>query len=292
MPSQGTDRMADAERVAAFVLSHTVAAAGPRALQSRRSRAPLATGQGELPPSLATFAMRHVLKVPSDAERGLFGLAEGTHAASVLDHAPTPEELLAEQARGRRVVSLLPPGSHTGMHEDALAFAVHDLCHLDKFQMNHAGQVGFFETMRRADVLAFRMPDAGEPDRADVLDATWRADVVAVTCDMNGSPVFLLAALKMRLKMAVRRVLASAAGRPANTGGALTAKEEAAYEPILEELLDRCDLTGTAREAAREITARRQGMENAQLFVDEMERRGALSAPRYPSASCLSSPGA
>ncbi len=277
MPSQGTERMADAERVAAFVLSHTVAAAGPRAMQSRRLRPPLA---GELPPSLATFAMRHVLKVPSDAERGIFGLAAGTHAASVLDHAVTPEGLLAEQARGRRVVSLLPPGSDTGMHENELAFAVHDLCHLDKFQVNHAGQVGFFDTMHRAEVLAFRMPHLDEPCRANALDAAWRADVVAVTCDMNGSPIFLLAALKMRLKMAVRRVLANAAGRPPNTGGALTAEEEAAYEPILEELLDRCELTGTAREAARDITARRQGMENAQIFLDEMERRGTLLQAR------------
>ena len=278
MPSQGRERVADAERVAAFVLSRTVAAAGPRAMQSRRVGPALALA-GELPPSLATFAARQVLRVPADAERGLFGLAEGTHRASVLDHAPTPEGLLAEQAAGRRVVSLLPPGSDMGMHADELAFAVHDLCHLDKFQVDHGGQVGFFETMHRAQVLAFRMPAGGERAGREALDATWRADVVAVTCDMNGSPIFLLAALKMRLKMAVRRVLASAAGRPANTGGALSADEEAAYAPILDELLDRCELTGAARDAAREITARRQGMENAQAFLDEMERRGARDRP-------------
>lgn len=278
MPSQGTERIADAERVAAFVLEHTIAAAGPRAMQSRRARHPLASH--ELGPALHTFATRQVLRVPADAERGLFGLAKGTHRASVLHHAPSPEELLAEQARGERVVSLLPVGSDTGMHADPLAFAVHDLCHLDKFQVDHAGQVGFFETMHRARVLSFHMPAATAESRGPALDDTWRKDVVAVTCDMNGSPIFLLAALKMRLKMAVRRVLAALAGRPGNTGGPLDADEEAAYAPLLEELLDRCELEGAARAAAREITARRQGMENAQVFLTEMERRGRARLAR------------
>jgi len=255
--------MIDAERVAAFVLARTIAAAGPRAMQSKRTVQPLLGS--DLGPSLSAFASRQVLRVPADAERGLFGLATGTHRARVLDHAPTPEELLAEQARGGRVVSLLPDGSDTGMHEDPLAFAIHDLCHLDKFQVDHAAQVGFFDTMHRANVLAFHM---------DTLDATWRADVIAVTCDMNGSPIFLLAALKMRLKMAVRRVLATAKGLPPNSGGPLSEEEERAYAPMLEELLDRAELEGPVRDAAREITARRQGMENAQLFLDEMERRG------------------
>jgi hypothetical protein len=43
---------------------------------------------------------------------------------------------------------------------------------------------------------------------------------------------------------------------------------------MLEELLDRCELEGPVREAAKEITARRQGMENAQLFLTEMKTRG------------------
>lgn len=269
--SQGTARLADAERVAAFVLERTVVKAGPRAMQSRRTRRQLDAG---LPPSLELFATRQILQVPADAERGLFGLVRGTHPAHVMDVAPPPVELLAVQARGERVISLLPPGSDTGHHEDPLAFAIHDLCHLDKFQVDHAGQVGFFETMRRAVVLSFGMPDAPPTRHGLTLDETWRSDVIAVTCDMNGSPIFLLAALKMRMKMAVRRVLANAAGRPWNTGGALTEEEEVVYAPLLEELLDRSELEGPVRAAAVEITARRQGMENAQVFLTEMLCRG------------------
>jgi hypothetical protein len=259
-------RLSAAERVAAFVLERTAAKAGPRAIQSKRCVRPL---EGELPPSLETFASRLVLKVPLDAERGLFGLAAGTHRAVVMDYAPSPEALLCAQARGERVVSLLAPGSDTGHHEDPLAFAVHDLCHLEKFQVDHAGQVGFFETMRRARILSF----GGEHG----LDDAFQADAVAVTCDMNGSPIFLLAALKMRMKMAVRRTRAVAAGRSPKIAGPLDADEEAAYAPILEDLLDRAELEGEMREAAREITARRQGMDRAHLFLEEMERRGRES---------------
>jgi hypothetical protein len=254
----------DAERVAAFVLAHTERKAGPRALQATRKERPLS---GDLGPALSVFATREVLSVPSDASRGLFGLATGSHRADVLSRVPSPEELLASQARGVRVVSLLADDMPTAPHEDALAFAVHDLCHLDKFQVDHEGQVGFFWTMQKACIL-----------HAFDFDAQWTRDAIAVVTDMNGSPVFLLAALKMRLKMAVRRKLAGPDQRP--IGGPLTAEEEAAFAPVLVELLDRAELSGVAREAASEITAKRRGVERAHVFLDEMFARGraALSA--------------
>jgi hypothetical protein len=258
-PRQATK---DAERVAAFVLERTVKKAGPRARQAPR-KSPLLSVPGDaLTPALSVFAMSHVLQVPEEAARGVLGLASGTHKAEVRDDVPTPDALLSLQARGVRVVSLVADGVDTSPHEDPLAFAVHDLCHLDKFQVEHAGQVGFFRTMENACIL-----------HAFDFDETWRRDTIAVTTDMNGSPVFLLAALKMRLKMAVRRSLERAGGH-AKRGGPLDDLEEAAYAPVLEELLTRCDLSGTARDAAREITARRKGMDRAHVFVAEMESRG------------------
>jgi hypothetical protein len=257
---------AAAERVAAFVLAHTERKAGPRAFQATRKMRALT---GELPPALEVFASREILSVPGDAARGLFGIAKGSHRAAVIDRVPTPDELLGMQARGTRAVSLLDDGSPTAPHEDALAFALHDLCHLDKFQIDHEGQVGFFWTMQKACIL-----------HAFDLDDQWQKDAVAVVTDMNGSPIFLLAALKMRLKMAVRRLLSASdpddttGGR---TGGPLSPREEAAFAPMLEDLLDRAELADAARDAAREITARRLGMEHAHVFLDAMVARGGAA---------------
>jgi hypothetical protein len=84
---------------------------------------------------------------------------------------------------------------------NGLAFALHDLCHLEKFVApeHHAGQVGFFRLVERA----LETPALAALDRE--LDDVWRADRDYVLADMNGSAVFLLAALKMRLTLAVRR---------------------------------------------------------------------------------------
>ena len=64
--------------------------------------------------------------------------------------------VLALQARGRRCVCLLDDAvalAHGDpRHPDGLAFALHDLCHLEKFVApeHHAGQVGFFRLVGRA----------------------------------------------------------------------------------------------------------------------------------------------
>jgi hypothetical protein len=64
--------------------------------------------------------------------------------------------VLALQARGRRCVCLLDDAAALAhgdpRHRDGLAFALHDLCHLEKFVApeHHAGQVGFFRLVERA----------------------------------------------------------------------------------------------------------------------------------------------
>ena len=57
-------------------------------------------------------------------------------------------------------------------HPDGLTFALHDLCHLEKFVApeHHAGQVGFFRLVERA----LETPAMAALDRA--LDDPWRAD--------------------------------------------------------------------------------------------------------------------
>ena len=64
---------------------------------------------------------------------------------------------------------------------------------------HHAGQVGFFRLVERA----LETPAMAALDRE--LDDRWRADCDYIIADMNGSAVFLLAALQTRLGLAARR---------------------------------------------------------------------------------------
>ena len=97
-------------------------------------------------------------------------------------------------ARGLRPVSLLES-------DEGLAFALHDLCHLEKFAdpAHHAAQVGLFARLDRAiDGAAWQELEAG-------LDDQWRAHRDHVLADMNGAAVYLYLVLKARLIEACAR---------------------------------------------------------------------------------------
>jgi hypothetical protein len=160
--------------------------------------------------------------------------------------------VLALQARGRRCVCLLDDAAALGhgdpRHPDGLTFALHDLGHLEKFVApeHHAGQVGFFRLLERA--LGTPAMAALERD----LDDTWRADRDYVIADMNGSAVFLFAALKMKLVMAVRR-------------------RGQRFEPALDVLLGAMDLPDCVREAAQAVSARRDRPDESRRLLGYFE---------------------
>src|SRR5262249_19871620 len=150
----------------------------------------------------------------------------------------TPRALLAMQARGRRCVSLLedadaPPGPRAAYGGGGLGFAVHDLCHLEKFSdpAHHVGQVGFFAAVERATID----PRWAEVERG--FDARWADERDHVLADMNGSPVFLFVVLRNKVKLAARRRVAEARGAPCRRG-ALDADEARAHEDALAALFD------------------------------------------------------
>jgi hypothetical protein len=182
--------------------------------------------------------------------------------------------VLALQARGRRCVCLLDDAAARAhgdpRHPDGLAFALHDLCHLEKFVApeHHAGQIGFFRAVERA----LAAPEVAAVERE--LDDLWRADRDYVIADMNGSAVFLLAALKMKLNMAVRRRLARARGL-APRSGRLDAEERAAVEPTLDLLLRAMGLPDDIRDSARAVSARRDRPAEARRLLDHFELVGS-----------------
>jgi hypothetical protein len=186
---------------------------------------------------------------------GLVAWSRGERDVELLTHVPAPRHVLALQAEGRRCVSLLPDGAK----EDGLEFALHDLCHLEKFvdPAYHAEQVGFFTRLLAA------MAEEGWRRLDARFDGAWRSDVEHVAADMNGSAIFLFAALKMKLKMAVRRELALREGRPPPVGGPLNPAEASAFEATLAELLALLGMTGDVHEAARAVSTKRDAEEAA-----------------------------
>src|SRR5262249_30151481 len=148
-------------------------------------------------------ASQRLHRVPTSVARALVLWGEG-FPVELLTSVPSAEHVLALQSRGARCVSLLPEGVSTSPHADVLSFALHDLCHLDKFAdaCHHVGQVGFFARLHAITTSSMW----GHFERN--LDEAFRRDWRHVAADMNGSAVFLFAALKMKLKMAVRRRVA------------------------------------------------------------------------------------
>jgi hypothetical protein len=265
-----TPLITDAETTAAFLLDRVRAARGPQWNEGAARVAPGAPPSG---PALRTFAERRVRGVPEDVVRGLFAWDAGARPVDLLFEIPTARGVLARQARGRRCVCLVQDAAALAhgdpRHPDGLAFALHDLCHLEKFVApeHHAGQVGFFRAVDAAlDAPALVALDAA-------LDDTWRSERDYVIADMNGSAVFLFAALKMKLNMAVRRRLARAAGRPAPTAGPLDDGERAAVQPALDVLFEAMDLPADLREGARAVSTRRDRPADARRLLDHFEAR-------------------
>jgi hypothetical protein len=190
----------------------------------------------------------------------------------LLSRVPEASELLSWQSNGERCVSVLPDGAVTAPHEHGLAFLMHDLCHLEKFvdPVHHEGQVGFFATVERATQLGAWGAFLAR------FDAVFLGELDHVIADMNGSAVFLFAALKMKLKMATRRRLARELGREPEPGvGPLDADEQAAFDVELETLFDLLELRGPIRHAAARVSTRRDDRDASSAILAHFEAIGS-----------------
>jgi hypothetical protein len=192
----------------------------------------------------------------------------------MLRRVPAPREVLHWQATGRRCVSVLPDGADTTPHESPFDFAIHDLCHLDKFidPEHHLGQRGFFAGLHAASARPEWSTFVGQ------FDCVFERDLAQVAADMNGSAVFLFAALKMRLKMAVRRQVNADRAAPREKGP-LDELELQRYQPAERELFSLLGIRGSELEqAARATSARRSDREAASKVLSYFEQVGTLSA--------------
>ncbi len=249
------------EEVARFVLDEAARAFGGRALVGRRPDVwPEGLHDAGLEASrrLSSVGVRGVSE---GARRAAVGLALGTHLAQVERRTFSAREVIALQARGRRCVSLLAPSVALGPYATPLAFVAHDLDHLALFfdPLHHRGQRGFF---RRLDLALER----GLGGLLAAHDARFESDVLSVGADTNGSPVFALASLLMKLKMAVRRARGRATGAVV-TKGPLDAAEERAFAPELEAFCAALGLPPSLFDAARGVGTRRAAPEAGRALL-------------------------
>lgn len=241
----------------------------------------------ELTPHARLFAEHRLLGIEDAVATALVAWARGERDVELGFAVPAARALLALQARGKRCVTLLDDDAQAAPHADGLAFAAHDLCHLEKFvdPATHLAQVGFFARMHEAmDRTTWR-------DLAARLDDTWARDGEHVIADMNGSPVFLVAALKMKLKMASRRALAQARGAVAPSRGPLDDAESRFYGEALAMLLDAWCMHGVERDAAMRVDATRAHREDARVVLAYFERLGGEALAHSVASSSASSAG-
>jgi hypothetical protein len=269
MDHQAESLHAGAERAAQFLLDRVRAARGPMWDQGARPAAGDPAGA-----ALKVFATRRVRGIPEVVATGLLAWARAGRPARLVAHIPTAAEILLRQSDGQRYVSLIGDEEARAhgdpRHPDALSFALHDLCHLEKFvhPEHHRGQVGFFRSAARA------LRDPAMAALESTFDQQWRADRDYVIADMNGSAIFLFALLKMRVNMAVRRRLAVERGGPAPTAGPLDADERAALRPALQTLFEAMGLPGPLVPAAFAVSARHDSPADARRLLDHFEAAG------------------
>lgn len=268
------DPVTSAERAADYLLTHARRISGVKLCQgawdgafaSDAARIGSLVGEG----GSLNFLTRHrVRRVPWRAVHGLFVWASG-FSVELREDVPKADEVLALQATGRRCVSLLPDGVSPEPHTSGLDFLIHDLCHLDKFvdPEHHEGQVGFFATLRELVADArFRALEAE-------LDETFVGDRNRLAADVNGSAVYLFALLKMKLKMAARRLQARRACVPARVSGPLDPDEQAAFDELEDVLYELLGFDDELRSAACATSARRAEHAAASRLLAEFGRRG------------------
>jgi len=269
---------AQAELAAAFLLARVRAARG-RLWDEGPRPPPLPDGGAPAgADALAVFAARRVRGVSPVVAGALLAWARGQRPVDLLFEVLPAREILRRQAAGRRCVALIDDQSARAhgdpRHPDGLSFALHDLCHLEKFVApeHHRGQVGFFRAVERA------LASAPIAALESTLDATWAADRDYVLADMNGSAVFLFSVLKMRLAVAVRRRRARADGRAPPTSGGPDAADQVALSPVLATWFHEMGLPETLRTEAVMVSARRDQPAHARRLLDYFEALGSTTS--------------
>lgn len=104
-----------------------------------------------LGPVREIFSERSLRGVPQAVNKMILNWIDGNANLILLEHVPTPKEVLAQQKQGKRCVTMMTALSGLSKNvlgeRDALGFLIHDLQHAERFFAHHdtqKGQIGFY----------------------------------------------------------------------------------------------------------------------------------------------------
>jgi len=140
--------------------------------------------------------------LPESALRSLFKLGQKNFPLLIIDHEPTPLELLNIQIRGQRIITFNEdyetwPDKLYG-ERDTLSFIIHDLIHADHFfkdEKQHQGQIGFYK-------LIHTIYHDADLEKL-FLNEKFKSGFEYIISDMNAHPVHLFQTFKALLDLAV-----------------------------------------------------------------------------------------
>jgi len=152
-------------------------------------------------------------RVPEHVPVCLWNYYAGLRPLVLMWRVPTPDELLAMQADGRRCVSALvsEKALHTVFgHRDCLDMLMHDLSHMEKFIEvgRYWQQVGFFEFLKSTCLVRHK------EHWGEAYGHRWRLSWQYVSSDMNAVANHMLQTFKVQLMVAIARATLVNSGHP------------------------------------------------------------------------------
>lgn len=141
------------------------------------------------------FALR---STPLSVNRSLLSWAKGEGQLRLFFHIPKPEEVLAQQVKGERCVSVLFKESEISKYilgeRDHLGFTLHDLIHADHFfrdNQHYQGQMDFYRLLQEGMKVGLFKEALKEEE--------FEREFEYLISDMNAYPIHLMKCLKSAL---------------------------------------------------------------------------------------------
>lgn len=142
------------------------------------------------------FRFYNLKAIPESINRTMINWYEGRWSIKLLEHIPTPRELLRLQVLNTRCVSVITHPQHVDRlvfeTRDPLSFLLHDLMHADQFFSQHEslkGQLGFYQ-------LINAIYDRPELITLLATDKEFKKEFEYVASDMNAYVIHLFKCLK------------------------------------------------------------------------------------------------
>ena len=135
---------------------------------------------------------------PLTVNRSLLMWSEGSYGLELMFRIPKPAEVLEQQKRGRRCVTIVLDKSKASQfilgERDALSFTMHDLIHADHFYHDNQcfeGQLGFYGLLDHC---------VSQGHFEELLQNTsFESEFEYLIADMNAYPIHLMKCLKSAL---------------------------------------------------------------------------------------------